>query len=63
MSAAPLSTLRLAFFGESGSGKTSLIASYFGYQQRHAFEQTHGYRLSYPPAPPTPLDETGERMI
>lgn len=42
----PIRTLRLAFFGESGSGKTSLVSSYFGYQQRHAFEQSHGYRLS-----------------
>lgn len=46
MSDAPIQTLRLAFFGESGSGKTSLVSSYFGYQQRHAFEQQHGYRLS-----------------
>lgn len=46
MSDAAIRTLRLAFFGESGSGKTSLVSSYFGYQQRHAFEQSHGYRLS-----------------
>lgn len=46
MSDAPIQTLRLAFFGQSGSGKTSLVSSYFGYQQRHAFEQKHGYRLS-----------------
>lgn len=46
MQAPPLQTLRLAFFGESGSGKTALVSSYFGYQQRHSFEQTHGYRLN-----------------
>ena len=37
--------IRLALFGQSGAGKTALLASYFGNQQRHTFEARHGYRL------------------
>ncbi len=37
--------VRIALFGMKGAGKTTLLASYFGNQQRHAFEETHGYRL------------------
>jgi hypothetical protein len=37
--------VRIALFGMKGAGKTTLLASYFGNQQRHAFEQRHGYRL------------------
>lgn len=37
--------IRLALFGPSGSGKTTFLASYFGNQQRHSFEEAHGYRL------------------
>jgi hypothetical protein len=37
--------VRVALFGMKGAGKTTLLASYFGNQQRHAFEERHGYRL------------------
>ena len=37
--------IRLAMFGQSAAGKTTLLASYFGNQQRHAFEERHGFRL------------------
>jgi hypothetical protein len=37
--------VRIALFGMKGAGKTTLLASYFGNQQRHAFEERHGYRL------------------
>ncbi len=37
--------MRVALFGMKGAGKTTLLASYFGNQQRHAFEEQHGYRL------------------
>jgi GTPase SAR1 family protein len=37
--------VRIALFGMKGAGKTTLLASYFGNQQRHAFEEQHGYRL------------------
>jgi hypothetical protein len=37
--------VRVALFGMKGAGKTTLLASYFGNQQRHAFEEQHGYRL------------------
>src|ERR1051325_2964271 len=37
--------IRLALFGQSMSGKTTFLASYFGNQQRNSFEEAHGYRL------------------
>jgi GTPase SAR1 family protein len=37
--------IRLALFGQSASGKTTFLASYFGNQQRNSFEEAHGYRL------------------
>lgn len=37
--------LRIAVFGMSESGKTVLLSSYYGNQQRNAFEERHGYRL------------------
>lgn len=40
-----LQEVRLAFFGEGFSGKTTLLASYFGNQQRDCFENKYGYRL------------------
>ncbi len=38
--------IRIALFGPSSSGKTSLLASYFGNQQRPSFEKKHGYQLT-----------------
>jgi hypothetical protein len=37
--------LKLALFGPSASGKTTLLASYFGNLQRNSFEELAGYRL------------------
>lgn len=37
--------IRLAVFGASASGKTTLLSSYFGNQQRDSFEKTYKYRL------------------
>lgn len=37
--------IRLAVFGESGCGKTTLLSSYYGTQQSHNFEQEKGYAL------------------
>src|SRR6188768_2013201 len=37
--------VRIALFGMKGAGKTTHLASYFGNQQRNAFEERHGYRL------------------
>jgi len=37
--------IRLALFGQSAAGKTTLLASFYGNQQRHAFVEKHGYRL------------------
>lgn len=37
--------IRLSLFGASGSGKSTFLASYYGNQQRNAFEDQHGYRL------------------
>ncbi|MBD2314185.1 hypothetical protein H6G20_21170 [Desertifilum sp. FACHB-1129] len=37
--------IRLAVFGESGCGKTTLLSSYYGKQQSHNFEQEKGYAL------------------
>lgn len=37
--------IRIALFGQSGSGKTTFLASYYGNQQHNSFEQAHGYRL------------------
>lgn len=37
--------IRMALFGASASGKTTFLASYFGNQQRSAFEKDHGYRI------------------
>ncbi len=45
MANVPEREIRLAIFGESAAGKTTLLASYFGNQQRDSFEQRHGYRL------------------
>lgn len=42
--------IRVAFFGQSGAGKTTLVSSFYGLQQRHSFEKLHGYRLSAPDA-------------
>ena len=41
-----LQELRVAVFGARGSGKTSLLSSYFGHLQGHDFEQKSGYRLT-----------------
>lgn len=38
--------IQIALFGQSASGKTTLLASYFGNQQRNSFEKEHGYRLA-----------------
>ncbi len=38
--------VRIALFGPSSSGKTSLLASYYGNQQRAGFEEKHGYHLT-----------------
>lgn len=38
--------IRIALFGKSSSGKTTLLASYFGNQQRYSFEKEHGYHLA-----------------
>jgi GTPase SAR1 family protein len=38
--------MRIALFGPSSSGKTTLLASYYGNQQRNSFEEQHGYRLA-----------------
>lgn len=38
--------IRVAFFGQSAAGKTTLVSSFYGLQQRHSFEKIHGYRLS-----------------
>lgn len=38
--------IRIALFGQSSSGKTTLLASYFGNQQMNSFEKEHGYRLA-----------------
>ena len=37
--------IRVALFGQSASGKTTFLASYFGNLQRNSFEEEHGYRL------------------
>lgn len=37
--------IRIALFGAGAAGKSTLLASYFGNQQRNSFEETHGYRL------------------
>jgi hypothetical protein len=37
--------IRLALFGQSGSGKTTFIASYLGNLHRHSFEEEYGYHL------------------
>lgn len=41
----PIPEIQIALFGQSGSGKTTFLASYFGNQQRHSFEKTKGYAL------------------
>lgn len=41
----PIPEIRIALFGQSGSGKTTFLASYFGNQQRHSFEKEKGYAL------------------
>lgn len=38
--------IRIALFGQSSSGKTTLLASYFGNQQNDSFEKEHGYHLA-----------------
>jgi len=38
--------IRIALFGPSASGKTTLLASYYGNQQANSFEEEHGYRLA-----------------
>ena len=38
--------IRIALFGPSSSGKTSLLASYYGNQQKTGFEERHGYHLT-----------------
>lgn len=38
--------IRIALFGQISSGKTTLIASYYGNQQSNSFEKEHGYRLA-----------------
>lgn len=38
--------IRIALFGQMSSGKTTLLASYFGNQQMNSFEKEHGYRLA-----------------
>lgn len=38
--------IRIALFGQSSSGKTTLLASYYGNQQSNGFEAEHGYRLA-----------------
>ncbi|WP_205832936.1 hypothetical protein [Azohydromonas caseinilytica] len=45
MTKAQSTDIRVALFGQSGAGKTTFLVSYFGNQQRHSFEQKHGYRL------------------
>lgn len=37
--------IRIALFGQSGSGKTTFLASYYGNQQRNSFEENKGYTL------------------
>ena len=38
--------MRIALFGQSTSGKTTLLASYFGNQQRDDFKKKYGYSLA-----------------
>lgn len=45
MTASKVPEIRMALFGQSASGKTTLLSSYFGNQQRNSFEEIHGYRL------------------
>lgn len=37
--------IRIALFGQSASGKTTLLASCFGNQQRNSFEKEHGSEI------------------
>lgn len=37
--------IRIALFGQRHSGKSTLLASYYGHQQTNAFNQKHGYTL------------------
>lgn len=41
-----LQRITIAFFGPSAAGKTTLVSTYYGLQQRHTYEKIHGYRLA-----------------
>jgi len=45
MSSEVTQEIRIALFGQSGSGQTTFLASYYGNQQRNSFETTKGYSL------------------
>lgn len=40
-----ISVIQIALFGDSGSGKTTFLSSYYGNMQRNDFERKKGYRL------------------
>lgn len=44
----PQQTLKVAFLGGRGSGKTTLIASYLGHMASHRWQKEHKYYLSSP---------------
>ena len=44
----PQQTLKIAFLGGRGSGKTTLMASYLGHMASHRWQKEHKYYLGSP---------------